>query len=1192
MRMLRKVNRSIGKAMRKYAYIFGAILAVALSACQMQLEESIPDDTGLTVLTATTGSDTKSSLSPMEEGVSGILWSNDDAIGVFIDGAARASGFSLTEGAGTRKASFTGAGKGDSYVAVYPYENGLELDGETIRMSIPGEQEYESGSFGNGSYPMVAVSSSDELSFKAVSSVLKLSLTGSQTVKRIVFRSNDPDIKVSGPATVSLVNPAAPALEMSPTGKDSLALNVGELVLDSEEPTDFFLVVPARNYKGGFTVRVYTTTGYMDKRLDSDFRMERSQVHPSGVLKVKLTGGIEASETLVGHGTEKDPFRISSLTDLLLFREAVNAKAGVIKDSDGLNVTGRSAHYLLTSDLDLSPLCSKKSGKNWIPIGYSELNDDRSFSGSFDGGGHEIKNMYINVDGYGQAFFGSLSRATVRNLTVSGEVSAISFVALLSPDANDSVIENCVTKGKVNAVYAQAGGILGTSGSTKLIYCRNEATVSAATYVGGIVGNCNTGNSFENCTNAGKISCTEKFAGGITGYADGTKVFDGVNLGTVEGGTRVGGIASYLTQGGKVFNSINFGEVKGLDFVGGIAGFVSSMATSYQGPGIVANSVNLGKVSSSGTHVGWLASFVGLEENESPLGDEPMDAAWVKNSYWLKDENSSIKGVGGGPGVVENVFALTEAQMKGAAFDGVLYTVPKSGVGFDRLIDALNAGAVEWSVNAYNMYGGDRSSTFPLSGWEYVSSGSYPSHTDLDAQMPGKDKAVFDISEKELSFLVKGGVFQVEVTSNHEYSVASMPSWVRTGTVKEKAQRPHTHIHTFTVTENKTGADRKGIIEFVSADGITKRLKVSQSAPYLELSGTEFSVPSPGASRLVSIRSSVGWAAVSESDWMRVSPRSGTGDGTLSIIVDRNRSSRAREGTVRIESSDGSFKHVVNIVQSGDTGAGEGNWEDLPFYHQSLVFRFTATWCSWCPYMNKAILKAQELYSGKILQLALHCGGSDLDYGPAQTLMSSFHSNSYPTGIVDGRVLVNNGLDTDTYVPEYIEASKETEEVYGTASGLAIGSTLAGRRISIAVDAYFKTAGAYKITVLLVEDGIVNPQTNGGNDYVHDNVVRLAITDILGESFNVNRDLSNRSFSYVATVPDGCNLSKMRVVAYIQKTYGSAPKIQSGDYGDYYVDNCATAPLGEMLKLALVTDDTGSGGGEGNEEIIDGDEIR
>ena len=45
--------------------------------------------------------------------------------------------------------------------------------------------------------------------------------------------------------------------------------------------------------------------------------------------------------------------------------------------------------------------------------------------------------------------------------------------------------------------------------------------------------------------------------------------------------------------------------------------------------------------------------------------------------------------------------------------------------------------------------------------------------------------------------------------------------------------------------------------------------------------------------------------------------------------------------------------------------------------------------------------------------------------------------------------------------------------------------------------------------------------------------------------------------------------------------------------GDYYIDNCATAPVGETLKLALVGGGGGSGGSGGeNEEIIPGGEIQ
>jgi hypothetical protein len=80
----------------------------------------------------------------------------------------------------------------------------------------------------------------------------------------------------------------------------------------------------------------------------------------------------------------------------------------------------------------------------------------------------------------------------------------------------------------------------------------------------------------------------------------------------------------------------------------------------------------------------------------------------------------------------------------------------------------------------------------------------------------------------------------------------------------------------------------------------------------------------------------------------------------------------------------------------------------------------------------------------------------------------------------------------------------------------------------------------------------------------------------------------------VLPVPNGAKVEKLRVFAYIQKAFGSLQKIQTEDYGDYYVDNCATAPVGSQLLLRLVGDESGGSGGSGNgnEEIGTGDEIR
>jgi hypothetical protein len=37
----------------------------------------------------------------------------------------------------------------------------------------------------------------------------------------------------------------------------------------------------------------------------------------------------------------------------------------------------------------------------------------------------------------------------------------------------------------------------------------------------------------------------------------------------------------------------------------------------------------------------------------------------------------------------------------------------------------------------------------------------------------------------------------------------------------------------------------------------------------------------------------------------------------------------------------------------------------------------------------------------------------------------------------------------------------------------------------------------------------------------------------------------------------------LEILVYVQRPFGSQPVIQSGNYGDYYVDNCVSLPVGK-----------------------------
>ena len=422
--------------------IIPSIAVLTLLACACLPDVEFPLQPQENLLTATIGSDpaTKTSLSTEEDNYSKVLWTKGDQIGVFVNGEPNLYAYTLVSGAGKSEAVFSGFGTGASYIAVYPYTVITGLSGETVSVDLPLEQAFTNGSFGNGSNPMVAVSNNTALPFRNLCAVLKVSMTGHHNVTSLVFRPNDKNVKVAGPATISLADPDHPLLTVSEGGCDSLVLNTGVVMLDDETPTDFYLVLPAQTYKGGFTVRVNTVTGYMDKRLDTDITLERARKYDARPFAVKLDVGVDPSSVLEGGGTEKQPFLIRSLGDLLLMQGAVNA-AGKVKSANGGVVEANAAYYLLTDDIDLSPVCGAASGKSWTPIGNLYDTDENKFFGYFDGGGHRISNLYIKWKTPGSGvipttyvgLFGQSKEGEIKNLTVDGEINAeYSYAGLIS----------------------------------------------------------------------------------------------------------------------------------------------------------------------------------------------------------------------------------------------------------------------------------------------------------------------------------------------------------------------------------------------------------------------------------------------------------------------------------------------------------------------------------------------------------------------------------------------------------------------------------------------------------------------------------------------------------------------------------------------------------------------------------------
>lgn len=263
----------------------------------------------------------------------------------------------------------------------------------------------------------------------------------------------------------------------------------------------------------------------------------------------------------------------------------------------------------IDADIDLD-------GNLWTPIGKDF---DLPFSGTFDGNGHTISNLWINLpEGDFQGVFGRCSGASltdiaidtshilvsdtsgtlvgsfgmnstmvnchVTNISITGNSSGNSGFAganvggLIGELTTDSSISNCYSSGDVVGVN-QIGGLVGTAFDlTEITQSYSEGTVSGGYLIGGLVGYCtfaftpDRNNTVDNCFSRASVEAESGRAGGIYGGSDGTlRLKNSYSTGTVSAPEFEGAVIGYWGSQDIVVENCYFDtETSGLtDGVGG-----------------------------------------------------------------------------------------------------------------------------------------------------------------------------------------------------------------------------------------------------------------------------------------------------------------------------------------------------------------------------------------------------------------------------------------------------------------------------------------------------------------------------------------------------------------------------------------------------------------------------------------------
>lgn len=418
--------------------------------------------------------------------------------------------------------------------------------------------------------------------------------------------------------------------------------------------------------------------------------------------------------------------------------------------------------------------------------------------------------------------------------------------------------------------------------------------------------------------------------------------------------------------------------------------------------------------------------------------------------------------------------------------------------------------------------------------------------------------------------------FKMEVVSTMGYEISSKPTWITPVSTEELG--PNHFLHTLQASANTSSMGRTGVVVFCNDKNQCVPLTVIQGAKTterLEVSTTGLSFGIEGGESSFDIESNIEWTVSTEASWISVKPLSGKGNATVKVTVGANSSEEDLEAVIKVIPAEAKLKNLTKTItafQNGSISTGF-DWTQ-EFHHTSLMMRFTATWCGYCPFMGEAVAIALENNPGKLLNMNLHPSSSDLAFAGTGKLENVYSIGGYPSGILDGRREVPNYTNTSVtanYITNYVY---ETENNYTVSTAISGESAFSDNTLDIDLTIFFKEKGEYKLTVVLLEDGIIGNQTDykmgvTHTDYVHNDIARVAVTDIKGNDVSIPYGCSSRRFHFSTNVPTQCVKDNMRVLVYVQRAYGGQTVVGK-NYNGCYVDNCTNAKAGETIPLTVV----------------------
>lgn len=311
--------------------------------------------------------------------------------------------------------------------------------------------------------------------------------------------------------------------------------------------------------------------------------------------------------------------------------EGTSGNPYIIETADQLNRMRDylSSHFKLGNDIDFDGT-AYRTGEGWIPVG----NDHSPFTGSLDGDGYGIRNLYIHTANHGNNGLFGLTRPsgdpgqtfTVRNLRLlDAQVTGEGSTAALIAHMDGGRIENVHANGSVNGSNFYTGGLIGRTGSGSVVH-RSSANVALNSYTGfaagGLIG-ANEGTVTESYA-IGTLQGNHTNLGGLIGdnYGSVQNSFARVDL--TGGSNNVGGLIGSNGSGGSISSSYSVGLVNTAapdsgGLIGANAGTVSGSYYDSDSSGMndsgKGNARTTTQMKVQSTYSGWNFTTIWIIEN-------------------------------------------------------------------------------------------------------------------------------------------------------------------------------------------------------------------------------------------------------------------------------------------------------------------------------------------------------------------------------------------------------------------------------------------------------------------------------------------------------------------------------------------------------------------------------------------------